>query len=102
MEAFRRAGVDIEELTRRLPDDVHTVLHQMNVNSPDSNSRLLDACADISGKQDTGLLLNELINITMYGLFGYLLLNSGTRWKTCLTPLNAIIRFITMVVVTTK
>jgi len=50
----------------------------MDVISPDSTSRLLDVCADISGHGDFGLLLNERIDITMYGLFGYLLLNSGT------------------------
>jgi|GEM_PF-3836283 len=78
LEAFRRGGVDVEELTRRSPDDVNTLIYHMDIISPDCTSRLLDACADLTGNTAFGLHMNDLVDITMYGLFGYLLLNSGT------------------------
>lgn len=78
LEAYRRGGVDLDELTRRLPDDAHRMLYEMDTILPDSINRLFIACADISGNQDFGLSMNELVDISMYGLLGYLLLNSGT------------------------
>ena len=78
MEAFRRGGVDLDTLNQRLPDDVNLMLHEMDTISPDSISRLLQSCADISGEQDFGLIMNELVDMTMYGLLGYLLINSST------------------------
>ncbi len=78
LEAFRRGGVNLDELNRRLPNDVDLMLHEMDTILPDSITRLLDACADISGNQNFGLAMNNLVDLTMYGIFGYLLLNSST------------------------
>ncbi len=78
METFRRGGVDLDELAKRLPDDFNLMLHEMDTVLPDTVCRLLKACADISGNPDFGLTMNEHVDISMYGIFGYLLLNSGT------------------------
>jgi AraC-like DNA-binding protein len=78
MEVYRRGGVDLDELTKRLPDDVNLMLYEMDTILPDSINRLFNACVDISGQQDFGLLMNERVDISMYGLLGYLLFNSGT------------------------
>jgi len=50
----------------------------MDIITPDSVNKLLLSCAELTGEQDFGLNMNENIDITMYGLFGYLLLNSST------------------------
>jgi AraC-like DNA-binding protein len=78
LEAFRRGDVDLEVLSTQLPDDVELMLHEMDTILPDSINRLLQACAEISGNQNFGLVMNELVDLTMYGLFGYLLLNCST------------------------
>lgn len=78
LESFRRGGVDLEVLSQQLPDDVKLMLYEVDTILPDSIERLLQTCADISGNQDFGLMMNERVDMTMYGLLGYLLLNSGT------------------------
>jgi len=78
LETFRRGGVDIDKLMKQLPDDVELMLYEMDSIPPDNIDRLLKSCADISGNQDFGLTINELVDITMYGLFGYILLHSNT------------------------
>jgi len=78
LESFRRGGVDLDALTRQLPEDVHLMLYEMDTILPDRIERLLQACANLSGNQSFGLSMNELVDISMYGLFGYILLNSGT------------------------
>jgi len=78
LEAFQRGGVDIDKLNQRLPDELNTLLYRMDIITPDSVNKLLLSCAELTGEQDFGLKMNENIDITMYGLFGYLLLNSST------------------------
>ena len=78
LEAFQRGGVDIEALTISLPDEVNTLLYRMNTLSPDSVNRLLTKCAALSNNPDFGLTMNERVDTSMYGVFGYLLLNSST------------------------
>jgi len=78
LETYRRGGVDLEVLAQQLPDDVELMLFEMDTILPDPINRLLQACADISGNQNFGLIMNELVDLSMYGLFGYLLLNCGT------------------------
>ena len=78
LETFRRGGVDLNTLTQQLPDDVKLMLYEVDTIKPDSIERLLQVCADISGNPDFGLVMNELVDLTMYGIFGYILLNSGT------------------------
>lgn len=83
LESFRRGGVDLELLTQQLPDDVEMLLYNMYTIPPNNVNRLLLACADISDNQDFGLTMNERIDITMYGLIGYLMLNSCTVRDLC-------------------
>jgi len=78
LEAFRRGGVDVELLSQQLPDDVPLMLYEMDTIPPDSINRLLQACADISGNENFGLAMNELVDMSMYGLLGYLILNCST------------------------
>ncbi len=78
LETFRRGGVDTALLARHLPNDVNLMLHEMDTISSESINRLLEGCARLSGNPDFGLMMNEKVDTTMYGLFGYLLLNSGT------------------------
>ncbi len=78
METFRRGGVDIDKLSQLLPDEVEQMLYEMETILPNSITRLLNTCAKLSGDTDFGLHMNERVDITMYGIFGYLLLNSGT------------------------
>jgi len=78
LEAFRRGGVDTDLLARRLPDDVELMLSELDTIPADSLDRLFEVCAETSGDADFGLTMNELVDISMYGLFGYLLQNSGT------------------------
>ena len=83
LEAFRRGGVDIQLLTQQLPDDVEMLLYNMYTIPPNNVNRLLLACADMSDNQDFGLTMNERIDTTMYGLLGYLMLNSCTVRDLC-------------------
>lgn len=78
IEAFQRGGVDIEALTESLPEEVNTLLYEMSTMPPESVNRLLTKCAELSNDQDFGLTMNERVDTSMFGVFGYLLLNSGT------------------------
>ena len=78
IEVFRRGGVDIAMLKQKLPDEVDTLIHRLDIITPDSVNLLLSYCSEQSGDQDFGLTMNERIDFTMYGLFGYLIINSCT------------------------
>ncbi len=78
LETFRRSGVDTELLARQFSDDVNLMLYGMDTVPSDSINRLLEGCARLSGNPNFGVMMNEKVDTTMYGLFGYLLLNSGT------------------------
>ena len=78
LEAFQRGGVDIEVLTQCMPNEVNAVLFQTNTIELDSLNGLLIKCAELSNNQNFGLTLNEWIDASMYGVLGYLLLNSST------------------------
>jgi len=70
--------VDLAELTRRLPEDVDLMLRQVDTILPDNINRLLGVCAELSDNPDFGLCMNEWVDISMYGLLGYMLLNCST------------------------
>ena len=78
LEVFQRGGVDIEALTTSLPEEVNTLIYRMKTLSPDSVNRLLTKCAELSNNPDFGLTMNERVDTTMFGVFGYLLLNSSS------------------------
>ena len=65
-------------LQAQLPDETEQMLYEMETILPEPIERLLQASADISGNQDFGLIMNELVDLSMYGLFGYILLNCST------------------------
>jgi len=70
--------VDLGILTRQLPDDVDLMLREVDTILPDNINRLLQASADISGNPDFGLCMTEWVDVSMYGLLGYMLLNCST------------------------
>jgi len=78
LEAFHRGGVDIEALTLSMPDEIRVLLYQPEAISPDSVNRLLIKCAELSNNPDFGLTMNEWVDTSMFGVYGYLLLNSST------------------------
>jgi len=78
LEVFQRGGVDVALLTEQYPDEVDMVLYRPDAVPPDSLNKLLTACATISGNQNFGLSMNGLVDITMYGLYGYILLQTNT------------------------
>jgi len=78
LETFQRGGVNLSELIEQHPDEVDIVLYQPKTASPDCINQLLISCAKISGNQNFGLAMNKLVDISMYGLFGYILLQTST------------------------
>jgi AraC-like DNA-binding protein len=54
------------------------MLREVDSILPDTINRLLQASADISGNPDFGLCMAEWVEVSMYGLLGYMLLNCGT------------------------
>jgi AraC-like DNA-binding protein len=78
LEVFQRAGVDLERLKQQQPDAVYEALYRPNILSPDYVNQLLIACAEISGNDHFGLCMNQHVDITMYGLLGYILLQTST------------------------
>ncbi|RLA40797.1 MAG: hypothetical protein DRR42_25410 [Gammaproteobacteria bacterium] len=78
LEAFQRGGVDIEALTLSMPDEINVLLYQPEAIAPDSLNRLLIKCVELSNNPDFGLTMNERVDTSMFGVFGYLLLNSST------------------------
>jgi len=78
LETFQRSGVDIETLTLSMPDEVQALLYNADSIAPETVGRLLQHCAELSQNPHFGLSMNKHIDISMYGIFGYLLLNSHT------------------------
>ncbi|MCK5647252.1 MAG: AraC family transcriptional regulator ligand-binding domain-containing protein [Gammaproteobacteria bacterium] len=78
LETFQRGGVNLNELIQQHPDEVETALYRPDTISPDCVNQLLISCAKISGNQNFGLTMNKLVDISMYGLFGYILLQTST------------------------
>jgi len=78
LEAFQRGGVDVETLALSMPEEFHALLYQTDSITPEAADRLLQRCAELSHNPHFGLSMNEYVDISMYGIFGYLLLNSHT------------------------
>ena len=83
IEAFRRGGVNTDQLTQQYPDDVYRLLYDMYTFPPDNINRLLLACSEMSGDKHFGLTMNERLDVSMYGLIGYIMLNSSTVHDLC-------------------
>jgi len=77
-ELFRRGGVDLARLTRKHPVEVanlmaspaHIPLWQLNY--------LLESCAVMSGDNSFGLHLVNAMDLSMMGIYGYLLAAAPT------------------------
>jgi len=78
LEAFRRGGVDTYRLSRDHPDEVRALLVDPGALTPDDLNFLLNVCAELSGDDNFGLHLIDLIDHTMFGPLGYLLANAPT------------------------
>ena len=78
LETFQRGGVDLKKLIQQHPDEVETALYRPDTISPDCINKLLISCAKISGNQNFGLSMNKMVDISMYGLLGYILLQNNT------------------------
>ena len=76
LEAFRRGGVDTNRLSRDHPDEVRTLLMDPGALTPNEVNFILDVCAELSGDDNFGLHLIDLVDQTMFGPFGYLLVNA--------------------------
>lgn len=78
LEAFKRGGVDIEALTLSMPDEINILLYQPKSIAPDIVNRIFIKCAELSNNPDFGLTMNERVDTSMFGVFGYLMLNSSS------------------------
>jgi AraC-like DNA-binding protein len=78
LNAFEQGGVDIEELTKHLPDEIDQALTGTDSLSPDQVNRILLTCAELSGDANFGLRMVELVDPEHFGPYGYLLLNAPT------------------------
>jgi AraC-like DNA-binding protein len=76
LEAFRRGGVDTDELAARLPEPLRLMVRDPASVHPDDVNRVLLACETLSGDPNFGLHMNQYVDISMLGILGYLLLNA--------------------------
>jgi AraC-like DNA-binding protein len=78
LEAFRRGGVDSDELAERFPEPLRLMVRDPASVHPDDVSRVLRACQALSGDPNFGLHMNLYVDVSMLGILGYLLLNAPT------------------------
>jgi AraC-like DNA-binding protein len=78
LDAFRRGGVDTEELSARIPELVDLMLRDPSSLRPDAVNRILIESEALSGDVNFGLHMVEHVDVSMYGTYGYLLLNAPT------------------------
>jgi len=78
LDIFRDRGVDTNQLFRLLPEKTSQLLkHPDQISTDDLNSVLI-GCEELTGDIHFGLHLVHHIDISMYGILGYLLLNAHT------------------------
>ncbi|MCK9994952.1 MAG: AraC family transcriptional regulator ligand-binding domain-containing protein [Candidatus Krumholzibacteria bacterium] len=78
MEAIRRGGVDTYRLSRDHPNEIRNLLADPGALPPDELNFILNLCAELSGDDNFGLHLVDLVDPTMFGPLGYLLANAPT------------------------
>jgi len=78
LDALRRGGVDVEQLSARMPGLVRSVLQDPSGLTPDEVNILLLECEALSGDASFGLHMIDFVEMSMYGTYGYLLLNAPT------------------------
>lgn len=78
LEAIRRGGVDTYRLSRDHPNEIRNLLADPGALAPDELNFILNLCAELSGDENFGLHMVDLVDQTMFGPLGYLLANAPT------------------------
>jgi AraC-like DNA-binding protein len=81
LESFARGGVDAEELTERLPEEIRRMTSSPETLEPEIVNTILLECALLSGDSNFGLRMIELVHTSDLGIYGYLLMNAPTVGK---------------------
>jgi len=78
LDAFRRGGVETQQLAARLPDLVERLLRDPADLPPDEVNRIFLACEALSGDASFGLHMVDWADMSMFGTYGYLLRHAPT------------------------
>jgi AraC-like DNA-binding protein len=78
LKAFAMGGVDVQELFRRLPKQMHQAARAPETLTPDVVNAILLECASLSADNNFGLRMVELASPSDLGIYGYLLKNAPT------------------------
>jgi len=78
LEALAKGGVDTQELSRRLPEQMDLAIRSPHTLRPDAVNAILLECASLSGDGDFGLRMIDLVDLSRLGIYGYLLMNAPT------------------------
>lgn len=78
LEAFRRGGVDTDHLALLYPREVASALDDTRNLDPHDVDTLLTGCAQLSGDQSFGLHMVDFTELSMFGIYGYLLTHAPT------------------------
>jgi hypothetical protein len=73
LESVARGGVDVEELTERLPEEIHRMTSSPETLEPEVVNTILLECALPSGDSNFGLRMIELVQTSDLGVYGDLL-----------------------------
>jgi AraC-like DNA-binding protein len=78
LKAFAMGGVDVQELFRRLPQQMDLASRAPESLTPDVVNAILLECASLSADENFGLRMVELAGPSELGVYGYLLKNAPT------------------------
>jgi len=78
LNIFRERSVDTNQLLQLLPEETSQLLKHPDQISTDNLDSILLACEKLTGDSHFGLHLVRHIDISMYGILGYLMLNAHT------------------------
>jgi len=78
LKLFARGGVDTRQLIQRLPGPIDLALRAPEMATPDMVNTILLECASLSGDNNFGLRVAELMDAADLGVYGYLLMNGPT------------------------
>ena len=78
LDIFQNCGVDTNRLLRQLPEETRQLLKRPNQIPTDDLNSILICCEMLTGDKHFGLHLVRHIEISKYGILGYLLLNAHT------------------------
>lgn len=78
LDALARGGVDTQELSRRLPEQVDMALRFPTTITPAALNSILNEAASLTGDSNFGLRMVELVHTSDLGLYGYLMTSAPT------------------------